>query len=172
METQRIKAKVGEHEFDAEGPVDVVQSQFEAWKQLIAATPRQPNVSTEQRGNQGETSRIAGSGDALPLDKICRVDGRIVSLTVRPESEGIAALLVMLGQKTFRGNETVTASEIRDGLEHSGYRFARVDRVMQPLCDEGLAIKIGARKGTRYRLTNPGIARAESAAKEAIAQVA
>ena len=86
-------------------------------------------------------------------------------------SDSAAALLVMFGQKTSRNNDTVTASELRDGLEHSGYRFARVDRLMQPLCDEGLVIKIGTRKGTRYRLTNPGLARATSEAEKAIGLV-
>ncbi len=173
MDLYRIKMKIGEHEFEAEGPAELVQSQFQAFKELIAATPGQSNVTTKQHGNQEKSSNNAGLNEGtLSLDKICKVDGRIVSLTVRPESDGIAALLVMLGQKTYRGSETVTASEIRDGLEHSGYRFARVDRLMQPLCDEGLVIKIGARKGTRYRLTNPGVTRAEIAAREAIAQVA
>jgi hypothetical protein len=173
MDTHRIKIKIGEHEFEAEGPADVVERQFEAFKELIANTPRQPNVSTERQGNQGKTTENAGSGASNPtLDKIMKVDGRVISLTVRPQAESTAALLVLLGQKMYRGNETVTASEVRDGLEHSGYRFARVDRLMQPLCDEGLVIKIGTRKATRYRLTNPGIIRAGVAANEAVVQVA
>jgi hypothetical protein len=173
MDTHRIKIKIGEHEFEAEGPADVVERQFETFKELIANTPRQPNVSTERQGNQVKTNENAGpSGGQTPLDKIMKIDGRVVSLTVKPQSEGTAALLVLLGHKVYHGKETATASELRDGLEHSGYRFARVDRLMQPLCDEGAVIKIGTRKATRYRLTNPGVAQAEAAAREAIAQVA
>jgi len=173
METHRIKIKIGEHEFEAEGPSDVVQSQFEAFKELIANTPRQPNVTTERQQNQEKTFNNTGSGEASsPFGKIMKVDGRVVSLTVKPQSEGVAALLVMLGHKIFRGNDTVTASELRDGLEHSGYRFSRVDRLMQPLCGEGTVIQIGTRKATRYRLTNPGIVQAEAAAKAALEQVA
>ena len=173
MDTHRIKIKIGEHEFEAEGPTDVVQSQFEAFKQLIASTPRQSNVSIERQGNQGKTTKDAGSSEVpSPLGKIMKVEGRVVSLTVKPQSDGIAALLVLLGHKVFRGNDTVTASELRDGLEHSGYRFSRVDRFMQPLCNEGTVIQIGTRKATRYRLTNPGIVQAEAAANAAIEQVA
>jgi hypothetical protein len=173
MDTYRIKVKIGEHEFEAEGPSDIVQSQFEAFKELIATAPRQSDVSTERQGNQGKTAENSASSAGNPtLDKIMKVDGRVISLTVRPQAESTAALLVLLGQKMYRGNGTVTASELRDGLEHSGYRFARVDRLMQPLCDEGLVIKIGTRKATRYRLTNPGIIRAEVAANEAVTQVA
>lgn len=172
MDAYRIKVKIGEYEFEAEGPADLVQSQFEAFKELIASTLRHPHVNTLKLGNQaGSTERISENDGSLLMNKILRIDGRVISLTVRPTSEAEAALLVLFGQKTSRNNETVTASELRDGLEHSGYRFARVDRLMQPLCDEGLVIKIGTRKATRYRLTNPGLARAMEIAEAAIAGV-
>jgi hypothetical protein len=172
MDNYRIKVKIGEHEFEAEGPADIVQSQFEAFKGLIAIQSHPSNVTTQQRGNQVAANKNAvDNAETLPMDKILKVDGRVISLTVKPESEAVAALLVMFGQKTSRGNDTVTASEIRDGLEHSGYRFARVDRLMQPLCDEGLVIKIGTKKATRYRLTNPGLSRATAEAEKAIGTV-
>ena len=77
----------------------------------------------------------------------------------------------MLGQKAYRDNDTVTSSEIKDGLEQSGYRPIRVDRIMQPLADEGSVIRIGQRKGTRYRFTNQGLVKAKTMAKEALEQV-
>ena len=80
-------------------------------------------------------------------------------------------MLKMLGQKTFRENDTVTASEIKDGLEPCGYRPTRIDRIMQPLADEGSVIRIGQRKGTRYRFTNQGIAKAKGLAKTALEEV-
>ncbi|MGD1214763.1 MAG: hypothetical protein ABR861_07230 [Terriglobales bacterium] len=171
MATQRLKAKVGEHEFDAEGPVDVVQRQYEAWKALIASTSKQSHVTTEQQQNQVAPLKPADNPETIAMQKILKVDGRIVSLTVKPESEGIAALLVLLGHKLSKNSDTVTASELRVGMEHSGYRFARVDRLMQPLCDEGLVIKIGTKKATRYRLINPGLARAMAEAEKAIGTV-
>ena len=166
METQRLKAKIGEHEFDAEGPVEIVQAQFQAWKELIASTSAKHNVSTQPHENQGKTE-----GETNKLNKIIRLDGRVVSLTIKPTSETDAALLVLYGQRMFRENESVTASELRDGLQHSGYRFARVDRLMQPLCDEGMVVRIGAKKATRYRLINPGMARATELAQQALATV-
>jgi hypothetical protein len=172
MDSQRIKVKIGEHEFEAEGPSDVVQRQFDAFKELIANTPKQSNVITPLKGNQGQTPTDSSVEEPSDLNSIIRVDGRVVSLTVKPKSDSDAALLVLYGQRIFRKNETVTASEVRDGLEHSGYRFARVDRLMQPLCDEGLVIKIGAKKATRYRLTNPGYAKADGLAEAAISEVA
>jgi hypothetical protein len=173
VDNYRIKIKIGEHEFEAEGPSEIVQSQFDAFRELIATSSARPNVTTDSPGNQAETNNNAGSGEPpTSFDKIMRVDGRIISLTVRPESDREAALLVMLGQKRYRDNEPVTASEIRDGMEHSGYRFARVDRLMRPLCDQGLVIQLGAKKSTRYRLTNPGMIEANVIASRFLAQVA
>jgi hypothetical protein len=38
--TTKIKIRVGDHEFEAEGPVGTVQAQFEAFKELISSVPR------------------------------------------------------------------------------------------------------------------------------------
>ena len=86
MESYRIKVKIGEHEFEAEGPAEIVQSQFETFKQLIASQPQRINT-TEKAHKQGESGTPPASGNGeLQLDRICRVEGRIVSLTVRPFS--------------------------------------------------------------------------------------
>jgi len=168
MAPYRIKVKVGEHEFEAEGPAEIVQSQFETFKQLIASQPQRINA-TEKAPTK------AGSGASphfdIQLDQICQLSGRVVSLTVKPNAEATAAMLIMLGHKIIRNNETVTASEIKDGLEQSGYRPKRIDRIMQPMADEGSVIRIGQRKGTRYRFTNQGIAKARDLAKTALEQV-
>lgn len=172
MDTTRIKVKIGPHEFDAEGPTEIVQSQFDAFKSLIDSASVQ--VSSVARPNTPPTATQVQPNAAtdIQLDKICQVDGRVVSLTIKPESDAVAAMLIMLGHKIYRSNDAVTASEIKDGLEKSGYRVDRTDRVMQPLADEGSIIKIGAKKGTRYRFTNPGLAKAQASARDAISQFA
>jgi hypothetical protein len=168
MDSTRIKIKIGEHEFEAEGPAKVVQEQFEAFKQLIAKPPQQ--AATPSGDTLDKSIRTRNADGDIPFDKIYKVEKRIVSLTTKPESETYAAMLIMLGQKAYRENETVTASEIKDGLSQSGYRPERINRIMQPLADEGSVVRIGVRKGTRYRFTNQGFSKAQSAAKEAIAK--
>jgi hypothetical protein len=170
MDNYRLKIKIGEHEFEAEGPEDAVRSQFEAFKELIANPPQPIGATTRPSVQGGNSSSLVGDGD-VKLDKICRVEGRVVSLTVKPEAEATAAQLIMLGQKVYRENDTVTASQIKDGLERSGYRPTRIDRIMQPLEEEGSVTRFGQRKGTRYRFTNPGLAKAKNMAKEAIERV-
>lgn len=166
MENARIKIKIGNHEFEAEGPSQIVQEQFEAFKQLIANAPQHVAPSPKM---PAETAH--GDKDSGKLDSICRADGRVVSLTVKPESEASAALLVMLGQRIYRESESVTASELVDGLEQSGYTPDRLNRIMQPLADEGSVVRIGKKKGTRYRFTNQGLSKAQAIAKEEIAKL-
>ena len=170
MENTRIKIKIGNHEFEAEGPSKIVQEQFEAFKQLIASAPQHvapsPKIPTEAKAHGTPVDK-----ETAKLDSICSVDGRLVSLTVKPESEANAALLIMLAQRIYRENETVTASELIDGLEQSGYTPDRLNRIMQPLADEGSVVRIGKKKGTRYRFTNQGLNKAQTVAKEEITKV-
>ncbi len=166
METTRLKIKIGNHEFEAEGPAELVKEQFETFKQLIS------NVPPSAQFPQSSTSNGGADTDSKTLfDKISRVEGRLVSLTIKPKTEGEAALVIMLAQRAYRDNQTVTASEISDGLEQSGYRVGRLDRVMKPLADEGSVVQIGAKKGTRYRLTNQGVSKARATAMGAIAEL-
>jgi hypothetical protein len=138
-----------------------VKEQFETFKQLISNVPQATQKAQQATSDSGQNSKIM-------FDKICRVEGRLISLTIKPKTEGEAALVIMLAQRAYRDNQTVTASEISDGLEQSGYQVGRLDRVMKPLADEGSVAQIGAKKGTRYRLTNPGVNKARTIAMAAI----
>jgi hypothetical protein len=172
MDISKIKIKIGNHEFEAEGPAEIVQSQFATFKDLIALQPTtilSPPSQTEQQIPQDQPQ--SGVQPALQLDKIFKVEGRIVSLTAHAGSPDDATILLMLGQKQFRGNDGVTGQELGDGLEHSGIRVLRVDRIMDKFVKEGLVLKIGLGRASRYRLTNPGLAKAQSVAKDLISNL-
>jgi hypothetical protein len=171
MDAYRLKVKVGNHEFDAEGPSEAVTRQFEAWKEMIASTPIQKNDTPASSTAQEETVKKAEE-TGLSMDKIFRSEGRVISLTAPPASDEEAALLVLLGQRHYRNNESVTGSEIMDGLSQSGYRLLRVDRMMDRLSTEGTVIRSGMHRGTRYRLSNTGLARAQAIARDVIGRVA
>ena len=102
METYKLKVKIGEHEFDAEGPTDVVQRQFAVFRELIAAmragTPTDPPTVTQTPpGTEGPPQNPVRTD--LGLDRIMRADRRVVSLTVRAQSIQDEILLLLLGQK-------------------------------------------------------------------------
>jgi hypothetical protein len=172
MDTYKLKIKLGDHEFEAVGPVDVVQSQFAAFRDLITTMPAKP--APEAVKEQAEEQRPVSNPDSfphLPLGKIMKVEGRVVSLTAKCESVDEAVMLVLLGQKDFRENQEVTGAEIMDGLKQSGYMLDRVDKVLDKLSREGSAITIGMHRGRRYRLTNLGLTKALGIAKEVLATV-
>ncbi|HKT88117.1 MAG TPA: hypothetical protein VJQ59_06760 [Candidatus Sulfotelmatobacter sp.] len=172
MDNYKLKIRIGSHEFEAEGPVSVVQAQFEAFKELIASrqfdnasiTPIDPAQYTTE-------TNINAVEPALTLDKITRIDERIVSLTARPETIEDAALVILLGQRTFRSNDSVTGSEVIDGLRQSGLAVSRVDWRLEKLASQGLIIKIGSNRASRYRLTNQGVNKAQAVARALISLV-
>ncbi len=153
METQKLKIKIGEHEFEAEGPVEVVNVQFETWKEMIATAPAKPKETAPEKPIDKNAPL-----PHLTLDKIMKVEGRIVSLTARAETVDETALLILLGQKELRGNQEVTGSEIMDGLRQSGYAISRADTLMDKLSADGNVITVGVHRSRRYRLSNSGLA--------------
>ena len=172
MPEYKLKVRIGEHEFEAEGPIEVVQSQFLAFKELVAAIPMtgtvQKQVATAQPASDNVTS---ADSSAVPLEKITRVEDRVVSLTARPETVEDALLVLLLGQRTFRGSDSVTGSEVINGLRQSGFTVGRVDWRLDKLAANGLIIKIGSGRASRYRLTNQGMNKAQGVAKALISLV-
>jgi hypothetical protein len=168
MEPYRLKIKIGEHEFEAEGPAEVVQAQFVAFKEMINSVPAPAQPTT---GRPAEEKTVPNQTPHLPLERILKAEGRVVSLTAKCETVDEAVLLILLGQKEMRSNQEVTGSEIMDGLTQSGYRLNRVDHLLNKLETDGNTITMGIHRGRRYRLSNTGLTRAVAVAKEVIATV-
>lgn len=170
MDIQKLKMKIGHHEFEAEGPIEVVQAQLAIFKDLVSGLP-----PTAIRNEVAEPEFPEESGStSLPhiaLEKIMKAEGRVLSLTARCESIDEAILLILLGQKEFRSNQEATGAEIMDGLKQSGYRIPRIDRLLDKLAADGDIITIGVHRGRRYRLTNLGLTKALEIAKEVAATV-
>jgi len=104
----RGRIKIGDHEFDAEGPADVVQDQFAAFKEMIATLPTQSRQPQEQERDkeQNSTSQLPH----LPLEKIIKVEGRVVSLTARCESVDEAVLPAYRPPGSFLPSRKISAS--------------------------------------------------------------
>jgi len=171
MDNQKLRLKVGPHEFDAEGPPETVSAQFEAWKQLITAfpagrelTPPKPSkLSNMVEEVQTKDGRRA-TWDIFDVED----ERKLVTLSVHPTGEkrdADAVLLWLFGfRQAFQLNE-VPVTRLIQALEISGLRPARIDRALGPHLREGLVLKGGHGKGGKYRLTNTGLARAEELAR-------
>lgn len=172
MDQNKLRIKIGDHEFEAEGPADVVQAQLAAFKELVANLPTsnkppEPVMETQTNG----TPRPVPSGP-IALDKIVKVEGRVVSLTAHANSLEDALMLLLLGQKTFRTNDAVTGAELVDGLKRSGQPTDHMGRTLEKIASEGNIIITGAHRGKRYRMTNQGVTKAQQIAKGVIDLVA
>jgi hypothetical protein len=180
--TIRLKAKIDDHEFEMEGTPEYVREQYQAWQELVkltttakATAPQIQQQPVEQEANNGQRSPLKQETTTVDssLQKILRVDNRVISLTARLNSVHDAILVMLYGQKTLRNNEGVTGAEINDGLSATGgYTFSRLDRFMDKLAEDGDVMAFGERRGKRYRLTNTGIAKARQIASDLIASVA
>jgi hypothetical protein len=172
VDSYRIKVKIGDNEFEAEGSPDIVKAQFEAFKELISSLPPRNDTPIVTPVQQATTIQQVTSELEQPnFEKMFRVQGRVISLTALPGNVMDAVLLTLFGQRTFRNNDSITGAEIKDGLVQSGYRLDRIDRFVDKLTAEGLVIKIGIGKASRYRLTNQGMARAAGLARDVLATI-
>jgi hypothetical protein len=107
------------------------------------------------------------------LDKIMRVENRIISLTVRPRSVEDAVLLVLYGQKILRVHDSVTGAEVMSGITATGgIAVSRVDRLLEKMARDGDVIVVGEHRSKTYRLTNTGLAKARQLADDLLAIVA
>jgi len=178
-ETYRLKIKIGQHEFEAEGAPDVVQKQFQAFQELIASIPEQRTIAVAD--SIAEASKSAALATRVPnteasvqdCSKIMKVEDRVISLTVRPESLDDAVMLILLGQKELRASELSTGGEIMQGLTATGgFPVTRIDKTLAKLGRAGDVIVIGEHRSKKYRLTNAGLARVRRIASALLATVA
>src|SRR5438093_671574 len=79
----RVRLRFAEWEFEAEGPTEEVRSELAAFRKLLAAQGKA--VVPEHESSQSK----------VDINKVVKVDGRVVSLTVQRESVEDAVLLLL-----------------------------------------------------------------------------
>ena len=173
MDTCKLKIKVGQHEFEAEGPTEIVQEQFLAFKELASTIPSHDPAKTNVSDEPAKPSRPKPDEIDDKLSEIMRVEGRIVSLMIKPEKVDAALLLLLYGQKVLRDNNAVSGAEIFDGVKATGgLAVSRVDKLLEKAGKAGDVIVMGERRSKRYRLTNAGLAKARSIGDQQVSLIA
>jgi hypothetical protein len=179
--TQRIKIRIGDAEFEAEGPVALVKEQFEAFMAVVKehAIPRAKNIeSSPDTGTIGAVgglavlaSGVAGApatlSEATPitdelLTRVYRRDGDGISLlglprTDQPSADALVALLY--GYRRLLNRTAVNGYTLIRAAKQSGVVIPRVDTSLAKRTDFVLAA--GAKRGRMYSLNNPGVVYAE-----------
>jgi hypothetical protein len=165
--TLRIKIKIAEHEFEAEGAPDVVQAQVLMFARLLGR-----DITAEEKTLEEKTpppaAVIAAPLPEQPVPAINRIGhlhGKVVSADLQSESLDRAVLVLLLGQHALRGNGAVAGSEVMQGLRASGLAVQRADHVLRKHAMSGHLVVTGKRRLKRYRLTTDGMRKAEMIAQ-------
>lgn len=174
--THRIKIKLGDAEFEAEGPSDLINAQFSAFLEAVskatpkaAPTPVAPSSNTSDDGANANdaASATAVTTPAAPnvssdtLSRVFKVNDT-VSLLAIPKTDKPAAdalLVILYGYDRMKSISAVTGTTLMKGAKQSGINIDRIDRIMGTR-DEFVNFA-GAKKGRRYSLNNRGVAEAE-----------
>lgn len=179
MEPFRLKLKVGQHEFEAEGDQESVERQLSVWRELIVGPassaptlPSPPPGTPSPPVAPGEALSAFGPlvDDRAAYDRLFHHRGPVVSLTMLPtgpQRDADTALLLLLGQMVYNGDQPVTGARLLEGLKLSGISVLRVDRIWGSHTDINV-VRAGSKRGVKYRLTHPGSTRAKEIAQELI----
>lgn len=180
--TNKIRIKIGSAEFEAEGPVDIVNEQFTQFMAVVKATepspppsaqlPMPPSTSanTSSKANGSEISDQLQNAPNLAsgvLNRVFRKDGDGLSLLALPrtdDAEADALIVLLYGFSVLTNKQHVTGVALMSSARQSGIQLQRVDRAINARDD--LVLAAGNRRGRRYSLNNRGIRHAEQLIQE------
>jgi hypothetical protein len=163
----RIKIKLGNAEFEAEGEPDIVNKQYDDFMAALAALPKAPTASTpdDPKADPEEKRSGAATNHSKPskevLSRVFRQDEPL-SLMDRPNTDNADAdaLLVLIYGHTELGNkQDVTGTALVKSASKTGLNVDRISRTIRARRE--FIRSSGVKKGTRYSLNNRGIAEAE-----------
>lgn len=168
----KIQVKIGDAEFQAEGPEQIVSTQFDRFIDVIAA--RKAAVNTTHQETKKETADSTGNGSGtIPVvetpsvlalhERVFSLDDRAgLSLRVLPKTdapEADAVMLILYGYATLRSQHDVLSVQIGKSAQQSGVNIDRLDRAL--LTHTQYVTSAGQKGGKKYGLNNRGLARAK-----------
>jgi len=198
MDIFKLRIKLEQGEFEAEGSQDYVEQQRDIFLDKIETLgSKQAGGATGSEDHKNNKDVTAGDGEppapesgngkppvpttlSLPISvedmgKIVHLNGDLVTLTAMPTGEDPevdALLLLLLGHKVLRGVDLAQAEDLLGGMKQSGFsKVERLDRIT-PRVNSSWLSSVGSRRGKKYRLLNPGISRAKELATQLITSVA
>lgn len=175
MQVYKLHVKIGNAEFDAEGTEETVTRQFEEFKALLSSHPvNQPStVELVANASSARMDDAASPGKSLgifgALYKAEERDGKnLMTLRMLPrDNKASFSFLLVLHAYKILGFDEVPVTTLKECLDRSGVRVARIDRGAAAMLEkENLVRRTGTRKASRYWLTNSGVTRAEELATQ------
>jgi hypothetical protein len=186
MDAFKLRLKIGANEFEAEGSQEYVQGERQVFLESITANDCYEEPASEELGETPAGSD--GGGQALPaaprdwpislteMGKLAhqdKSDKDLIILTALPQESETqkqgALVLLLLAHKIIRNVDTVKSPDVLNGMKQSGIPVDRLDGVADKI--PNLVLKTGVRKGTKYRLSTPGVQKAAAVAKALLSHV-
>lgn len=156
--TYKVRVKIGDAEFEAEGPEEIVKQQYADFLGALSA----PTVAHKQ------TTEVNNSdGDRRLIDGAFETDGDVVSLKFLPATENQqpdTLILLLYGYEKVKGQPMVLGTQLLKAARKTGLQIDRVDRPIA--AHESLLLRGGTRKGMKYGLNNLGKAKAAELLKK------
>jgi hypothetical protein len=156
VDNVRVRLKLRDNEFEAEGPEGLVRQHLQEFKGLLG----NPAMTAEN----GEKSGATGTSEAAAL--MFQADPVLKTLTLRilpSTDQGVlqqtanTLLLVLLGFQEALNAPKVSVLAATLAIRKSGLvEVQRLSNAFLKLQKEGLAMKTGRGKGTTYQLTSKG----------------
>lgn len=156
MDRLKIRIRIGDREFEAEGEKEIVRAQWEESRPWLF----------QEEPNEKSGRALPPPGEKKPLQKsLFDMDPGRGALRLRvlppggPGGERLskALLLLLHGYQTLLHQEEPPAIRLAHDLRMSGFAgVRRLSRAFEALEAKGLAIRSGTGKGSRYRATGPG----------------
>ncbi len=160
----KLRIKIGQAEFEAEGSEETVKAQFKEFQDLIVKKPnpseQRESVSNTENMGDSETQRFVEE-----YESIFKInDDKTLSLRVLPsENDGKfkqiadSALVLLYGFNKVFSRTDVTALTLTRVLRESGIGvIKRIDVPLSQYLKDGFITRAGKGKGTSYRTSNKG----------------
>ena len=171
----KLRVKVGEWEFEAEGEATTVIQQFEKFQDLVKeglkTAPGKEKFQVHPQRSQVLHSSEKHNVPLPSLEGILETDPHSSILLCRipppgKESEAKLVLLLLLGYLEIRGVTEVSVLALKQAIKQSIHPVLRLDRVLHNYIRDRFVTKIGRGKGGMYRLTPLGVKKAIAIAED------
>ena len=164
----RLRVKIQENEFEAEGSETTVSALFAEFKNLVEKSRDAHSLPAPDQPPQQHPR--------LPL--LFNDHASYISLRILPGSQkgplaqiAQSTLLLLFGHKELKNELKVSVLTLTKGLKYSGFTtLKRLSNAYQALENQGLAIKSGKGKGTAYAASDKGIQTAQEHIEEILAK--
>lgn len=172
-DVHKVRIKIGDAEFEAEGSEESVKLQFDSFLAALSArgtTTPQVQADRKTAGNGFELPPPPSSGlEKAQLDRAFSIKDNVVSLRVLPQTqtrEADTLLMLVYGFAAIKSQDMVLGTQLIKAARVSGLNLDRIDRAIGR--HDQYLLKGGARKGMKYGLNNPGRAAAEEMIRQLI----